>query len=138
MTESQKKYVESMVEKTKFACIAALKYSRAVFDFRVMTKKEFDEDWGKAHSSGCVGGWYNVKKTHRFVGVLTIKYYEQYLHYAASHNEPVFAAALVLKNTLARFDGKKPDPMHRKIMRVHNKFFDCVCEPNNTKAIHNV
>lgn len=137
MTEVQKKN-SAMFAKTKFACLAALKYSRAVFDFQVMTKKEFDEGWGKTHSSGCVGGWYNVKKTHRFVGVLTIKYYGQYLHYAVSHREPVFAAALVLKNTLARFDGKKPDPMHRKIMLVHKKFFDIVCEPPATKEIHNV
>ena len=137
MTEVQKK-ISAMFAKTKFACIVSLKYSRAVFDFQVMTKKEFDEGWGKTHSSGCVGGWYNVKKTHRFVGVLTIKYCDQYLHYAASHNEPVFAAALVLKNTLARFDGKKPDPMYRKIMRVHKKFFDVVCESPATKEIHNV
>ena len=137
MTEVQKK-ISAMFAKTKFACIVAVKHSRVVFDFRVMTKKEFDEGWGKAHSSGCVGGWYNVKKTHRFVGVLTIKYCGQYLHYAASHNEPVFAAALVLKNTLARFDGKKPDPMYRKIMRVHKKFFDIVCEPPATKEIHDV
>lgn len=133
MTEAQKKYVESMFEKTKFACIVAVKHSRSVFDFRVMTKKEFDEDWGKTHSSGCVGGWNDVKKTHRFVGVLTIKYCDQYLHYAVSHREPVFAAALVLKNTLAKFNGKKPDPMYWKLMRVHKKFFDVVCEPNNTK-----
>lgn len=131
MTEVQKK-ISAMFAKTKFACIVSLKYSRAVFDFQVMTKKEFDEGWGKTHSSGCVGGWKDVKKTHRFVGVLTIKYCGQYLHYAVSHSEPVFAAALVLKNTLAKFDGKKPDPMYRKIMLVHKKFFDVVCEPPTT------
>ena len=137
MTEVQKK-ISDMFEHTKYACHVAVKHSRVVFDFRVMTKKEFDEGWGKTHSSGCVGGWHNVKKTHRFVGVLTIKYCGQYLHYAVSHREPVFAAALVLKNTLAKFDGKKPDPMHRKIMRVHKKFFDVVCEQPATKEIHTV
>ena len=79
MTEDQKKYLESMFEKTKFACTVAVKHSRVVFDFQVMTKKDFDEGWGKTHSSGCVGGWNDVKKTHRFVGVLTIKYCPQYL-----------------------------------------------------------
>ena len=133
MTEVQKK-ISDMFEKTKFACLVAVKHSRVVFDFRVMTKKEFDEGWGKTHSSGCVGGWHNVKKTHRYVGVLTIKYCGQYLHYAVSHREPVFAAALVLKYTLEKFNGKKPDPMHQKIMRVHKKFFDVVCEPPATTA----
>jgi len=137
MTEAQKK-ISDMFEKTKFACLVAVKHSRVVFDFRVMTKKEFDEGWGKTHSSGCVGGWHHVKKTHRYVGVLTIKYCGQYLHYAVSHREPVFAAALVLKYTLEKFNGKKPDPMHQKIMRVHKKFFDVVCEPPATKEIHNV
>jgi hypothetical protein len=137
MTEVQKK-ISDMFEKTKFACLVAVKHSRVVFDFRVMTKKEFDEGWGKTHSSGCVGGWNKVKKTHRYVGVLTIKYCGQYLHYAVSHREPVFAAALVLKYTLEKFNGKKPDPMHQKIMRVHKKFFDVVCEPPATKEIHNV
>lgn len=137
MTEVQKK-ISDMFEKTKFACLVAVKHSRVVFDFRVMTKKEFDEGWGKTHSSGCVGGWNKVKKTHRYVGVLTIKYCGQYLHYAVSHREPVFAAALVLKYTLEKFNGKKPDPMHQKIMRVHKKFFDVVCEPPSTKEIHNV
>ena len=56
MTEVQKK-ISDMFEKTKFACLVAVKHSRVVFDFRVMTKKEFDDDWGKTHSSGCVGGW---------------------------------------------------------------------------------
>lgn len=137
MTEVQKK-ISAMFSKTNYACIVSLKYSRVVFDFKVMTKKDFDEGWGKTHSSGCVGGWKDVKKTHRFVGVLTIKYGDQYLHYAVSHSEPVFAAALVLKNTLAKFDGKKPDPMHRKLMLVHKKFFDIVCEPPTTKEIHTV
>ena len=137
MTEVQKK-ISDMFEKTKFACLVAVKHSRVVFDFRVMTKKEFDEGWGKTHSSGCVGGWHHVKKTHRYVGVLTIKYCGQYLHYAVSHREPVFAAALVLKYTLEKFNGKKPDPMHQKIMRVHKKFFDVVCEPPATKEIHYV
>jgi hypothetical protein len=134
MTEVQKK-ISDMFEKTKFACLVAVKHSRVVFDFRVMTKKEFDEGWGKTHSSGCVGGWHHVKKTHRFVGVLTIKYCGQYLHYAVSHREPVFAAALVLKYTLEKFNGKKPDPMHQKIMRVHKKFFDVVCEPPDTREL---
>lgn len=137
MTEVQKK-ISDMFEKTKFACLVAVKHSRVVFDFRVMTKKEFDEGWGKAHSSGCVGGWHHVKKTHRYVGVLTIKYCGQYLHYAVSHREPVFAAALVLKYTLEKFNGKKPDPMHQKIMRVHKKFFDVVCEQPATKEINTV
>ena len=44
MTEDQKKYLESMFEKTKQGCLKAIKHSRVVFDFRVMTKKEFDED----------------------------------------------------------------------------------------------
>lgn len=134
MTEVQKK-ISDMFEKTKFACLVAVKHSRVVFDFRVMTKKEFDEGWGKTHSSGCVGGWHKVKKTHRFVGVLTIKYCGQYLHYAVSHREPVFAAALVLKYTLEKFNGKKPYPMHQKIMRVHKKFFDVVCEPPATREL---
>lgn len=126
MNIQKKQDMQSKFDHTNFACMKALRYSRVVFDFRVMTKKEFDEDWGKTHSSGCVGGWYNVKKTHRFVGVLTVKYYGKYLHYAVSHREPVFAAALVLKHTLAKYEGTT---MHAKLMRIHQKFFKVILAP---------
>ena len=126
MNIQKKQEMQSKFDHTNFACMKALSHSRVVFDFRVISKKDFDDGWGKTHSSGCLGGLNDVKKTHRFVGVLTITYCGQYLHYAVSHNDPIFAAALVLKHTLARYEGTT---MHAKLMRIHQKFFKVILAP---------
>lgn len=127
MNIQKKQEMQSKFDHTNFACMKALRHSRVVFDFQVMTKKDFDDGWGKTHSSGCVGGWYDVKKTHRFVGVLAVTYCGKSLHYAVSHNDPIFAAALVLKHTLARYE--EDTTMHAKLMRIHQKFFKVILAP---------
>ena len=113
----------SMYDKVCHACVISLKHSRAVLDFQVMDKKEYDEGWGKTHTNAVT----EVKKTHKYIGILTINDNSVIRHFAVSHREPVFAAALVLKHTLAKYDGK---PMYNKIMRVHQKFFNVVLAPN--------
>ena len=129
MTESQKKFTQQMLEKATQGCLKALKHSRVVADFQVMGKKDFDSGWGKTYSSGCVGGWKDVRKTHKFVGVLTINYRGQTLYYAASSNDPVIACSKVFAVVLKQFGyykGNKPDQFQAKLLRVHQKFFDGV------------
>jgi hypothetical protein len=126
MNIQKKQEMQTKFDHTNFACNKALRHSRAVADFRVLTKKEFDEVWSKKRPADGFGNWLEVRKTHKYVGVLTLVQNGVYLHYATSHNDPIFAAAIVLKHSMAKYEG---DRMYNKLMRVHQKFFKVILAP---------
>lgn len=109
---------------TNFACTRALFRSRVVFDFQVKTKKDYDNGWSKNHPDDDFTTL-EVRKTHKYVGILSLSDDGVMKYFAVSHNDPIFAAALVLKHTLARYEGTN---MHAKLMRVHQKFFKVILD----------
>jgi hypothetical protein len=129
MTESNKEFLARLYSKAFLACARTVKYSRVVCDFQVLHRKDFVKDWGVTHSSGCVGGWTKVRKTHKFVGVLTVSYLGKRLHYAASDNDPVCAGSLVIQHVLSKFHGANPDPIYKKLSRFLDKYVDEASKP---------
>lgn len=126
MNNQKKQDMQSKFDHTNFACMRALNRSRVVFDFQVKTKKDYDEGWSKKHSVDAFTT-IEVRKTHKYVGILSLSdAYGVMKHFAVSHNDPIFAAALVLKHTLAWYEGTT---MHAKLMRVHQKFFKVILAP---------
>jgi hypothetical protein len=126
MNIQKKQEMQGKFDHTNFACMRSLSRSRVVFDFQVTTKKDFDEGCGKILPAD-VFTTIEVRKTHKYVGILSLSdEYGVMKHFAVSHNDPIFAAALVLKHTLARYEGTT---MHAKLMRIHQKFFKVILEP---------
>lgn len=124
MNIQKKQEMQNKFAHTNFACTRALIRSRVVFDFHVKTKKEYDEGWGKKYpAENCPT--LEVRKTHKYVGILSLSDDGVMKCFAVSHNDPIFAAALVLKHTLARYEGTK---MHAKLMRIHQKFFKVILD----------
>ena len=129
MNIQKKQEMQSKFDHTKFACMKALSHSRVVFDFQVKTKKDYDNGWSKNHPDDDFTTL-EVRKTHKYVGILSLSVslsdaYGVMKYFAVSHNDPIFAAALVLKHTLARYEGTK---MHAKLMRIHQKFFKVILD----------
>ena len=126
MNIQKKQEMQGKFDHTNFACMRALSRSRVVFDFQVKTKKDYDEGWSKKHQADAFTT-IEVRKTHKYVGINSLSdAYGVMKHFAVSHNDPIFAAALVLKHTLAWYEGTT---MHAKLMRVHQKFFKVILAP---------
>ncbi len=126
MNIQKKQEMQGKFDHTNFACTRALSHSRVVFDFQVKTKKDYDEGWSKTYPADDFTT-IEVRKTHKYVGILSLYDADGFMrHFSVSHNDPIFAAALVLKHTLARYEGTT---MHAKLMRIHQKFFKVILAP---------
>ena len=120
MSDSKKLFTAARLEKAGRICAESRRYSRTVKEFRVMSKKDFDAGWGKEHDPGCVGGWSQVRKTHGFVGVLTVSYLGKELYYATSDNDPVSAGGKAIRHAISLF-GK--EAASRGLQKVHDKYY---------------
>ena len=121
MTETEKKMIAERWAKAVMACGKAIKHSHNVIDFRVMNRKEFGT-WKQSNPSSCVGGWPMVKKSHKFIGILKVRYLSGALTYAVSNNQPDLAGSSVIKHAMERFSDRKSGPVYMTLKRFLAKY----------------
>jgi hypothetical protein len=125
LSEEAKNFIERQNERAVQGCLKTLRHSRVVKDFQILVKKGLAE-WATGKT---VEGLDTVRKTHKYVGVLTVADGGEIRHFAKSDPCACVAGLSVFQKAIATYCNVPTT--YKKLERAFRKYYDSISLPHD-------
>ena len=124
LSKEAKEFIEKQNERAYQGCLKALRHSRVVKDFQILGKKEY-LSWSSGKD---VEGSDSIRKTHKYLGVLTVADCGEVKHFVKSDICTWIAGMSVFQKALAAY-WNVPSTT-KKLERAFRKYEDSISLPH--------